>query len=318
MKRRKPIRFTVEQFFKNHSKSLQLQLLAGEKGLNRLIQEGAVNRPGLAFAGFYRYFAHRRIQVIGKHETSYLNHLSAAEQRASVKIFFQRNIPCVIFARKLKPPRIFLQEADLHNIPVFCSPLITMRLSNAATICLEVDFAPTTSEHGSMVDIQGIGVLIRGKSGVGKSEAVLGLIERGYSLVADDMCKIRCFEGRELIGSASDLTRYHMEIRGIGIIDVGATFGVGSIRYEKRIDFVATLIDWDEVEEIDRTGLEQRYYEILGIRVPHVIIPIKTGRDVARLVEVAALDAKLRSMGKNAAVDFNDKLLSLMNPKSSS
>ena len=318
MKRRKTIHFTVEQFFKNHHRALQLQLLAGEKGLNRLIKEGAVNRPGLAFTGFYRYFAHRRIQVIGKHETSYLNHLSAAEQRASVKVFFQRDIPCVIFARKLNPPRIFLQEADRHNIPVFTSPLITMRLSNAATICLEADFAPTCSEHGSMVDIQGIGVLICGKSGVGKSEAVLGLIERGHSLVADDVCKIRCFEGRELIGTAPDLTRYHMEIRGIGIIDVGATFGVGSIRYEKRIDFIATLVDWDEVEEIDRTGLDQQYYEILNIRVPRVIIPIKTGRDVARLIEVAALDAKLRGMGKNAAADFNEKLLTLMKPLSDS
>ena len=172
-KRRKPVHFTVEQFFKNHGKTLQLQLLAGEKGLNRLIKEGAVNRPGLAFAGFYRYFAHRRIQIIGKHETSYLNYLPADEQRASVKVFLKHEIPCVIFARKLKPPRIFLQEAERHNIPVFTCPLITMRLSNAATICLEVDFAPTCSEHGSMVDIQGIGVLIRGKSGVGKSEAVV-------------------------------------------------------------------------------------------------------------------------------------------------
>lgn len=309
MKRRK---ITVAQFFKNHGRALQLQLVAGEAGLSRYIKEGSVNRPGLAFAGFYRYFAHNRIQIIGKHETSYINHLTAAQQRSSIKTFFQREIPCVIFARKLNPPRIFLQEAERHDIPVFVSPQITMRLSNATTILLELDFAPTTSEHGSMVDIQGIGVLIRGKSGVGKSEAVLGLIERGYSLVADDICKIRCFEGRELIGTASDLTRYHMEIRGLGIIDVGTTFGVGSIRYEKRIDFVTTLTEWDEVDEIDRTGLDQKYYEILGIRLPHVIIPVKTGRDVARLIEVAALDAKLKSIGKNAAVDFNEKLLALM------
>ena len=149
-------------------------------------------------------------------------------------------------------------------------------------------------------------------SGVGKSECVLGLIERGYSLVSDDVTRFRVLDGRELVGTAPDLTRYHMEVRGLGIINVASIFGVGSIRIEKRLDLVVTLKDWQELEEVDRIGLEQEFYEILGIRIPHITIPVRTGRDLARLVEVAALDQKLKSLGQNSAVEFNQRLLNLM------
>jgi len=187
-----------------------------------------------------------------------------------------------------------------------------MKFINAATIALEFEFAPTTSEYGSMVDIHGIGVLIRGASGIGKSECVLGLIERGYSLVSDDITRVRQIEGRELIGLASELTRFHMEVRGIGVINVAAVFGVGSVRPEKRLDMVVTLRDWNDVEEIDRLGLDPDTYEVLGIQIPHVTVPVKTGRDLARLVEVAALDQKLKSMGHNSAVEFNQRLIQIM------
>ncbi len=265
-------------------------------------------------AGFYGSFANKRVQVIGRHEVSYLNSLTASQQRESIKLFFASKIPCVVFARSIKPPKIFLQEAENYAVPVFTSPLITMRLVNSATICLELDFSPAASEHGSMVDIQGVGVMIRGKSGIGKSEAVLGLIERGYSLVADDVCKFRLIEGREIVGTSADLTRHHMEIRGIGIIHVGSMFGAGSVRLEKNLDLVVTFMTWEEAEAtgIDRTGIDQKYYEILGIRLPHAIIPVRPGRDMARLVEVAALDEKLKQMGQNSAVEFNRKLISLM------
>jgi HPr kinase/phosphorylase len=162
------------------------------------------------------------------------------------------------------------------------------------------------------VDIQGIGVMVRGASGIGKSECVLSLIERGHSLVSDDITRVRCLEGRELIGTASDLTRFHMEVRGIGIINVASIFGVRSIRFEKRMDLVVSLRDWHDVPEIDRIGLEQDYYEILGIKVPHITIPVRPGRDLASLVEVAALDQKLKSMGQNSAVEFNERLLQTM------
>ena len=167
-----------------------------------------------------------------------------------------------------------------------------------------------------MVDILGIGVMIRGASGIGKSECVLGLIERGYSLVSDDMTRLRAIEGRDLIGTAPELTRHHMEVRGLGIINVTSIFGISAIRLEKRLDLVVTLKDWQELEEVDRIGLEQEFYEILGILVPHVTIPVRTGRDLARLVEVAALDQKLKSMGQNSALEFNERLLKKMQKQS--
>jgi HPr kinase/phosphorylase len=166
-----------------------------------------------------------------------------------------------------------------------------------------------------MVDIMGIGTLIRGSSGIGKSECVLGLVERGHSLVSDDMTRFRAMEGRELIGTSPDLTRHHMEIRGLGVINVMHIFGVGSVRLEKRLDLIVTLRDWQELEEVDRIGLDQEYYEILEILVPHITIPVRTGRDLARLVEVAALDQKLKSMGHNSAIEFNQRLLNLMQQK---
>jgi HPr kinase/phosphorylase len=198
---------------------------------------------------------------------------------------------------------------------VFRTPMITMKFINAATIALEEDFSPTVTEFGSMVDILGVGVLIRGESGIGKSECVLGLIERGYSLVADDVTRITSFEGRELLATSPDLTRYHMEVRGIGIINVASVFGIGSIRLEKRLDMVVTLRDWNEMEEVDRTGLDREVYEILKLKVPHVTIPVRPGRDLARLIEVAAMDQKLKSLGQNAALEFNTKLLNLMETK---
>jgi HPr kinase/phosphorylase len=192
---------------------------------------------------------------------------------------------------------------------------VTMRFINAATIAMEVDFSPSVTEFGSMVDILGVGVLIRGQSGIGKSECVLGLIERGYSLVADDVTRVKSLEGRELVATAPELTRYHMEVRGIGIINVASIFGIGSIRIEKRVDLVVTLQDWQELEEVDRIGLDQGYYEILKLQVPHITIPVRPGRDIARLIEVAAMDQKLKGLGRNSAVEFNDKLLNLMETK---
>jgi len=193
--------------------------------------------------------------------------------------------------------------------------MVTMKFINAATLALEFDFAPTKSEYGSMMDIMGVGTLIRGSSGIGKSECVLGLIERGHSLVSDDMTRFRAMEGRELVGTSPDLTRDLMEIRGLGIINVMSIFGIGSVRLEKRLDLIVTLKDWQELEEVDRIGLDQEYFEILEILIPHVTIPVKTGRDLARLVEVAALDQKLKSMGQNSAMEFNQRLLNLMQKK---
>jgi len=303
---------TVGEWYTRHSESLQLRLVGPAVGFDRIIREPTINRPGLALSGFFTYFAVKRIQVLGSAELSYLKSLSQEEVRMRARELFSRALPCLVISRSAKPPNVVLQEAAAAGVAVFRTPMITMRFINAATILLESDFAPMITEYGSMVDILGIGVMIRGASGIGKSECVLGLIERGYSLVSDDMTRLRAIEGRDLIGTAPELTRHHMEVRGLGIINVASIFGISSTRLEKRLDLVVTLKDWQELEEVDRIGLEQEFYDILGILVPHVTIPVRTGRDLARLIEVAALDQKLKSMGQNSALEFNERLLRRM------
>jgi len=317
MPRSKPVSpkpLTVGKFFADHGTALGLELMGDSSGMERPIAEPTINRPGLALAGFFRYFAAKRIQVAGHAELSYLRSLQSAERTERIESLFKQRIPCMIVARGLPLPSGLLELATKSATPVFRTPLITMKFINSATIALEDEFAPVASEHGSMVDIMGIGVLIRGKSGIGKSECVLGLIERGYSLVSDDITRFRNLEGRELIGNSKELTRFHMEVRGIGIINVAAIFGAGSVRPEKQLDLVVTLKDWHDVEEIDRLGLDRDTYDILGIPISHVTIPVRTGRDLARLVEVAALDQKLKSMGHDTAREFNERLLRAMRP----
>lgn len=307
---------TVEQFYQNHSQALELRLIAGATGLGRKILEGTVNRPGLALAGFYKFFADKRVQILGSAENTYLDSLSNKVQRDRVTKLFAGNIPCAIFARSLNPPKVFLEEAEKYCIPVFKSPHVTKRLVNTATIFLEAEFAPTHNEHGSMVDIRGIGVLIRGASGIGKSECVLSLLERGYSLVSDDVTRIKLINGCELVGASPDLSRNHMEVRGIGIIDVAAMFGVGAIRREKTLNIVVTLMDWDKVEDVDRLGIDRQYYNVMGIKIPHVTIPVRPGRDLSRLIEVAAFDQQLKTLGYNPALELNRRLLQNMQQES--
>ena len=312
---KKPLTVSVEHFYNQHAARLQLKLVVGEEGMGRLIREGAVNRLGMALTGFIKYFAFRRVQLIGKSEVSYFQSLDAATRQVRIRAILDRKIPCIVFSRDNRPPAIILKEAEKAKVPIFISPIPTPRLVNLITLCLEEDFAPSTSEHGSMVDIMGVGVLIRGESGVGKSECALGLVERGYSLVADDITRLRLLEGRELMATSAEVTRTFMEVRGIGIINVAAIFGGRAIRTEKRLDLVVSLEEWDKVEEIERTGLDQQFYEILGMKIPHVRIPIRPGRDLAGLVQVAALDQKMKTMGQFSALEFNEKLMSRLKLK---
>ncbi|HJT81633.1 MAG TPA: HPr(Ser) kinase/phosphatase [Chthoniobacterales bacterium] len=308
---------TVDSFYKLHGEKLQMKLEGPRVGFHRKIREPTINRPGLALSGFYSYFAEKRVQVLGSAETTYLKSLSPSIREKRFRGLCEQKIPCLVISRGLHLEPELMEVAAEQQIAVFRTPLITMKFINAATIVLETDFSPTVTEFGSMVDILGVGVLIRGASGIGKSECVLGLIERGYSLVADDVTRVTLMENRELMATAPNLTRNHMEVRGIGIINVANIFGIGSIRIEKRLDLVVTLKEWEELEEVDRIGLDQEFYQILSMPVPHVTIPVRPGRDIARLVEVAAMDQKLKGLGKNSAVEFNAKLLNLMEPKES-
>jgi len=307
---------TVESFYTAHADKLQMKLEGPRVGFHRKIREPTINRPGLALSGFYTYFAEKRVQVLGAAEHSYLKSLTRNVRAQRFRELCARRIPCLVMSRGFHLAPELLEVTEQARIAVFRTPMITMKFINAATITLEMDFSPTVTEFGSMVDILGIGVLIRGQSGIGKSECVLGLIERGHSLVADDVTRITSLEGRELMATAPELTRNHMEVRGIGIINVASVFGIGSIRIEKRLDLVVTLKEWQDLESVDRIGLDQEFYEILGLKVPHVTIPVRPGRDIARLIEVAAMDQKLKGLGQNSAVEFNAKLLNLMETKS--
>src|SRR3954447_15588755 len=269
---------TVERFYTEQARSLELKVVAVATGLKkRFSRNPTVNRPGLALAGFTRYFANKRIQVIGNAEAYFLKTLKPDERQARYSHLFDFKVPGVVFSRNLHPDKAFLKEAEEHETPIFITPMITMKFINLATLALEMLFAPRGTEMGSMVDILGVGVIIRGESGIGKSESVLALIERGYSLVSDDITRVTLIDGREVMGTSAELTRNHMEVRGIGIINVASMFGVKSIRMEKRVDLVVALKSWGEVPDVDRVGIEDDFVKILGVDVPHITIPVRPG-----------------------------------------
>lgn len=308
---------TVDQFFKEHAAPLQMKLLTEGCDLRRTIREPTVNRPGLALSGFTRYFAYKRVQVMGHAEVFYLRSLRHEERETRYAYLFAYKIPCIVFSRSLKPDKQILAAAEQTGVPIFQTPLVTMKFINLATLALEMMFAPRSRELGSMVDILGVGAIIRGESGIGKSEAVLALIERGYSLVADDVVRATLVDGREVLCTSAELTRDHMEVRGIGIINVASMFGVKAIRKEKTLDVIITLKPWEEVQDVDRLGIEQEFVKVLGVDIPHVTIPVRPGRDIARLIEVAAFQIKLRKSGYNAAEELNKRLIAQMADKAS-
>lgn len=300
---------TVEEFIREHGERLELRLISKADGLKRVIREPTLNRPGLALAGHTRYFACHRIQVLGSMEMHFLREQTPHARGIAYNILFTGTVPAVVLARGLRPDAEMLAVADAAGIPVFRTRNITMKFINRATIALEAMSAPRTSLHGSMVDIQGVGVVILGESGIGKSETVLALLERGYSLVADDVVNLRVHDGTDLIGTAKAMAQHLMEVRGIGIIDVSRMFGVGAVREHKKVNLVVTLRRWDDVEDVDRLGLDLEYYALLDINIPHVVIPVRPGRDLARLIEVAALQMKLRDTGHNAAAELSRRVL---------
>lgn len=303
---------TVAHFFATYGKKLKMVLVTGESGLHRLIREGSINRPSLALTGFFKYFANKRIQVLGAAEMTFLKTLSNERQREIFHGLADRHVPCLVFTRNYHPTRAMLEVAAERKFPLFRSPMITMNFVNAATLCIDNEFAPSATEHGTTLDIKGIGTMIRGDSGIGKSECALALIERGHSLVADDLTRIKLLDERELLASSPPASRGWMECRGIGIINISEMFGIKSVRSEKRIDLVVTLREWTPSVVEERTGLEEHFYEILGLRVPHIELYVRPGRDIARLVEVAALVQALKKMDHDPARDFNDRLIANM------
>lgn len=303
---------TVREFLDAGGKALSMELVSGDAWTHHHITEAALNRPGLALSGFYKYFAHRRIQCLGLAETAYLGSLDPAVRRDRLEVFFGKKIPCVVMARN---KRVFPEMAGLseaYRVPIVRTRMITKHFINGATIIMENLMAPRMNVQGTMIEHMGIGILIEGKAGTGKSEIALALIRRGAALVSDDVTALRLDSTGALLATAVDVTRYHMEIRGIGIIHVPSLFGLASVRIEKKVDMVVTLCRPGTNDEDDRSGERREMRELLGVKVPRLYVPVAPGRDLANVVETAALDQKLRTLGHDAAKELDERLMALM------
>ena len=309
---REKIVVTVDDFLKAGGKRLGLELVTGEAGMGRRIDEAAMNRPGLALTGFYQYFAPRRIQILGHSEMAYLASLSEAEREQRIKALFAHHVPCVVLTRRHRVLPELQKWAEEYKTCVLRTGLVTKHFMNGATIVMENLMAPRTVLQGTMVEILGVGALIVGKPGIGKSETALALIKKGHCLVSDDVTSMRRDSSGAVFGSPVGVTRYHMEIRGLGIIHVPSLFGVASVRNEKRLDLVVSLIPADAITSEDRSGQSPLKRSILGVDIPCIEIPVAAGRDVSNIVEVAALDQMLKRLGHDAAKELDEKLISVI------
>ena len=263
-----------------------------------------INRPALQLTGFFEHFAYERVQLIGCVEYTFLENMEEDEKEKIYDMILSYKIPCIIFCRNLKPDDSLIEKANKANVPVFSTETPTSAFSAEIIRWLNVELAPCISIHGVLVDVYGVGVLIMGESGIGKSEAALELIKRGHRLVSDDVVEIRKVSDETLVGTAPDITRHFIELRGIGIVDVKMLYGVQSVRETQNIDLVITLEEWDRDKEYDRLGLDEQYTEFLGNKVVCHQLPIRPGRNLAIIVETAAINHRQKSMGYNAAQEL--------------
>ena len=298
---------TVENLLKDPL--LGLEIAAGSSGLKRSVTTTELNRPSLELTGYFEAFRGERIQVFGKGEVTYIAvHEPNPALWEYVASILSGDVPCAIVTNGREPPRLLSERAEQAAIPVLTCRHSTTKLYKRLWEHLDREFAPQTCMHGELMDVHDIGVLMLGEAAAGKSECALELIRRGFHLIADDMVTIKCLNDSQLVGQASEVLPYHMEARGIGIVDIRLLFGVAAVRPDKRISLVITLMDWKEVPETDRTGLDESSMEILGVSIPHVIIPVRPGRNVGTLVEVAALNQKLKGLGINTAQLMQEQL----------
>jgi HPr kinase/phosphorylase len=306
-------RFTILDLLdldlKEHD-ALELRCIGGRKGLGREISGPDINRPGLALSGFFEDFAYQRIQLIGQGEAAYLRLLASQDKLEGIPKIFSYPIPCFIIANGHAPEPKFAEAAEAADCPILLSKLSSTELAARLMRVLASVFAPKTSVHGVLVEVYGIGILLTGDSGVGKSETALELIERGHRLVADDVVEIRCVSGNILMGSgANKVIGHHMEIRGLGIINVTHLFGVGAIRDKKQVQLICKLEEWDSNKVYDRIGTDENTEDILGVMVPKLDIPVKPGRNIPIIVETAAMNERLKKMGYHSAKEFNQNIL---------
>jgi HPr kinase/phosphorylase len=299
----------IDLDLKEHN-SLNLHCIGGRKGLGRAIDIPDLNRPMGAIMGFFTDFGSQRIQLFGRGEAAYLRQLEIEGKTDSIEKMFSYSMPCCIFTHNISPHKEFLDIAENAQCPVLQTDLGSAEFTSRIMRILSRIFSPRQSIHGVLVEVFGLGILIQGESGVGKSETALELIQRGHRLVADDIVEIRCVDGNILMGAgANKIIGHHMEIRGPGIINITHLFGVRAIRDRKEIQLVVTLEEWDSSKDYDRLGVTDYTVEILGVKVPKQTIPVKPGRNISTIIEIAATNERLKSMGYHAAKEFNKNIL---------
>lgn len=298
----------VEEILRVKRDALALELLTDERGLERVIPGPDISSPGLVLTGYTERFPAERMQVLGETEVAFLESLDDERRRQALEVFFSFSLPVVFITKGQTPPEPLLEIANDRGTPVILSRLKTAEFYSRIKPFLEDRFAPTTTMHGSLADVYGVGVLFVGRSGIGKSETVLDLVERGHRLVADDMVIISRKGNEVLIGRGHELQRHHMEIRGVGIIDVRELFGIRAIRQQKRVEVVVQLEVWDEKAQYDRTGLDPQSLDILGVSIPKVIVPLVPGKNITVVAEVVAMNHLLKYSGIDSAALFNRRL----------
>ena len=302
----------LRDFVLSRGDPLQLEALTGELGLDRQMAEAEVASPGLVLAGYTGRFAPNRLHVLGETEITYLNSLPPEQRQDSLEKFFSFDLPCVFVTKGQEVPPELLELARARGVPVLRSRLKTAEFYRRVKPIVEEAFAPRTTLHGSLADVYGVGLLFMGRSGIGKSECVLDLVERGHRLVADDVVQVTRRGNDVLIGRGHELAAHHMEIRGIGLIDIPALFGARAVRQQKRIEVVVQLEAWDNAKEADRTGLAQEETVILNVALPRVVVPLNPGKNITVISEVVAMMHLLRYSGVDVAAAFNARLIKRM------
>ena len=311
-----PPRLKVGDLLARKGDPLQLEILTGEVGLEREIRSPEASSPGLVLAGYTaRFLGVDRLHILGETEITYLASLDAKARRASLDTFLSYALPCIIITKAQEAPEELLVLARERGIPVIRTRLKTAEFYRRLKPFLDDAFAPRTTVHGSLADVFGVGLLFRGRSGIGKSECVLDLVERGHRLVADDVVHVTRRGHDVLIGRGHEISRHFMEIRGVGLIDINALFGIRSVRQQKRIEVVVQLEDWDTAREYDRTGLDQQSTELLDVRIPLVTVPLNPGKNLTVICEVVAMNHLLRYSGVDSAASFNERLIKRMREK---
>ena len=293
-------------------KTLNLQVLSSTTREEWDIHSVELNRPGLQFVGFYEHFAYERPQVVGLVEMTYLESLSEEERQKRLEQYFSYSIPCVIFCRGMMPTEDIVTLAKAHDVALLRSEEMTTKFTVNAMNYLNRVLAPRSTLHGVLVDVYGVGILITGESGVGKSETALELVKRGHQLVADDVVDISKVNDKRLVGESPETIRHFMEIRGIGIIDIRAMYGIGSVMMSRSIDLVIHLEHWKEKKAYDRLGLSEDFTTIMDVRIPQVVLPVRPGRNLAIIIEVAARNFSLKRMGYSAAKELDRRLNEMM------